>query len=152
MIDAEQQAERDVLAALEKAVRKNENKKARVIDPLAVATELGEVNLGDYEPETENDAQPATPKQLQILTSNGIDASKVKMRGHASELITRIVGRHTSGLATIRQMHFLSKLGIDASLMKKEAASELMDAKMKEWAARAAAKKSQPEIMEVDGL
>jgi len=56
---------------------------------------------------------------------NGIDVSKVKYRGHATELYLRIVRRHEAGLATIRQMNFFAGLGIDASQMKRDAAAAL---------------------------
>ena len=143
LIEAEQQAERDVLAALEKAVRRNENKKGRTIDPLAVAAELHDVTLANYEPATANDALPATDQQLATLTKIGIDTENIKLRGHATALISKVVRRNQEGLATIRQMHFLwDKLGIDASAMKMGEAGSLIDKQKQRWIDKANAAKS----------
>lgn len=151
LVDAEEQAERDVLAALEKAVRRNENKKASEIDPLSMGAELGDLNLADYVPETANDALPPTPGLLKILKGNDIDTAKVRNRGHALALVNCIVERHRQGLASVRQLNFLSELGIDARHMKIEEARTIMETKMR---AGEFAKSKQPEpaIMEVDGL
>lgn len=125
LMEMEERAERDVLAKLEEQVRKNEHRDSEVIDPLAIAAELGDITIADYQPETKNDALPPTEMQLGKLRVSGIDVSKVKYRGHATELYLRIVRRHEAGLATIRQMNFLATLGIDASQMKREDATAL---------------------------
>ena len=130
LIEMEERAERDVLADLEKKIRENEHKQAQTIDPLAVATELGDVELADYQPETQNDAAEPTPNQRRLLQINGIDPSTVKYRGHATKLIMRVAARQAEGLATIHQMNFLKQLGIDASLMKRDEARALMREKM----------------------
>jgi len=125
LMEMEERAERDVLAKLEEQVRKNEHRDSEVIDPLAVAAELGDITIADYQPETKNDALAPTEMQLGKLRVSGIDVSKVKYRGHATELYLRIVRRHEAGLATIRQMNFFAGLGIDASQMKRDAAAAL---------------------------
>lgn len=124
-----ERAERDVLANLEKQIRKNEGKESEEIDPLAMATELGDVELAHYQPETTNDALPATPLQLKRLGEAGIDTKKVTLRGHASALMMQVVRRQEEGLCPVRQLHFLKTLGIDASLMKREEANRIQE----EW-------------------
>ena len=129
LMEAEETAERDVLKKLEEEVRKNARKKAYVVDPLSVATESHDVELATYEPETANDALPPTEKQLKILASHGIDTSKIKWRGHASQLFVRVIDRHQRGLATFRQLHFMHALGIDGADMTREEASAAIAAK-----------------------
>ena len=126
LLEIEERAERDVLAELEKKIRANEHKAGETIDPLAVASELGDVELADYQPETENDAAEPTANQMRILALNQISTSAVKYRGHATKLIMRIAQRQAAGLATIRQMNFLKQLGVDASLMQRDEAERLM--------------------------
>lgn len=126
LIDGAERAERDLLAQLEKEVRKHEHKQSKVVDPLAIATELGDVELATYEPETNLDAQPASEKQLKILRQNRVDVAKVTCRGHASALIAMILRRHERQLATIGQLNFLHRLGIDATLMPRTEASRLI--------------------------
>jgi superfamily II DNA or RNA helicase len=120
-------AEVDLLKKLEDQVRKNADREATTIDPLAMATELADVELADYEPETFNDRLEATPNQLNTLRQNGIALEKVKCRGHATALILRIVDRHNQGLCTIRQLHFFKDLGVDASQMTREEAKRRQD-------------------------
>lgn len=143
LLEVQARAERDLLEKLAKAVAKNSNKKAKVVDPLAVASELGDVELASYEPETERDSRPPTPKMLAILTNNGVDVSGIKYFGQAQKLIGRILQRHARGLCTIRQLHFLSKLGIDASMMTKEEAKAKQDEIISGWKAKDEARKSE---------
>jgi superfamily II DNA or RNA helicase len=132
LIAAEERAERDLLAALEKEVRKNSNRKASVIDPLAIAvTELHDLDLAQYEPETDRDAMDPSEKQLAILKQNGIDTSKIRYRGEASRWINIVLKRHELGLATFRQLNFMKQLGIEhAASMKRDEATAAIDRKI----------------------
>jgi superfamily II DNA or RNA helicase len=136
LIAAEEQAERDLLKKLEDDLKKNSRKRSTVVDPLALATELSDVALATYEPETARDAAPISEKQADILRNNGVDVSAVKGRGHATMLIGRILSRHERGLATVRQLHFFAKIGMDASLWTKEEAYRTQQEKLKMWAKR----------------
>ena len=129
LMDLGERAERDVLAKLEEEVKKNARKAAYKVDPLAIAAETHDLELVDYEPETKNDAMEPTEKQLKILTANGVDVSKLKYRGHASQLICRVIDRHQKGLATFRQLHFLAQLGVDGANMTREEATAAIEAK-----------------------
>ena len=124
LIAGQEQAERDILKELESKVRKNAQKKAGLIDPLAYAVEAGDSDLAEYEPETQRDAQPPTEKQLAFIAKQGIDATLVTSKGHASKIIGKIMQRLDGGFCTIRQMNFLHKLGIDASHLTREEASQ----------------------------
>jgi superfamily II DNA or RNA helicase len=142
LIEAEAKAERDLLKKLEDEVRKNQRKKSQTVDPLAFATELGDVELATYEPVTARDAQPVTPDQERILSSNGVTLAKVTCKGHASKLIGNILERHRQGLATVRQLNFFAKIGVDASHMSRDEASRLQQEKIAGWQARRAQEKA----------
>lgn len=137
LLEVQKQAERDLLAKLEKEIRKNQNKKARTVDPLAIAAETHDIELADYEPETARDAGPPSPGHMKILEQNGVSTAAVKCYGHARLLVGRILARHQRGLCTVKQMHFLAKLGIDASNMSKAEATRLQQQQLTKWADRA---------------
>lgn len=137
LLEVQRQAERDLLAKLEKEIKKNANKKSRVVDPLAIAAETHDIELADYEPETARDAGPPSPGHMKILEQNGVNLSAVKCFGHAKLLVARIMERHRKGLCTIKQMHFFAKLGVDASNMTKEEATKLQKEQLKKWEAQA---------------
>jgi superfamily II DNA or RNA helicase len=147
LIAAEEQAERDLLKKLEDEVRKNRMKESRVVDPLGLAAELGDVELANYEAKTESEARDVSPQQAHILRSNGVNLATVKNHGHAHALINRILARHKRGLATLRQLNFFKKIGIDASEWSKEEASQKQKEKIAEWNARRAEKKQAAEGM-----
>jgi superfamily II DNA or RNA helicase len=153
LIEEVARAERDLLKKLAAEIRKNANKKSRVIDPLTVASELGDLELADYEPETARDAAPASPQQLQLLQNNGINPKAVKCRGHAHLLIGRVLARHSKGLATVRQLHFLNKLGDErlkglgvdpdaVASLSAARARKLIDFQMQRWSQRVAETKN----------
>lgn len=129
LLEMGERAERDVLKKLEEEVKKNARKAAYKVDPLAIAAETHDLELVDYEPETKNDAMEPTEKQLKILTANGVDVKNLKYRGHASQLICRVIDRHQKGLATFRQLHFLAQLGVDGANMTREEATAAIEAK-----------------------
>lgn len=136
LLEMEAQAEKDLLKKLEDEVRKNSRKKSVFVDPLALATDLGDVELATYQPVTDHEAKEPTAEQLRILANNGIRTEAVKNRGHASALIGKILDRHKAGLCTVRQLNFLKKIGIDASNWSKQRATEKQQEKIREWEAR----------------
>jgi len=142
IIEAAERAERDLLAKLEKEVKKNANRKQVVIDPLGLAEELGDPTIANYEPETDREARPASENQLRILKNNGISPEAVKSHGHAHKLIDAIIGRHNKGLCTLRQLNFFKKIGVDASTWTKEYASERQKEQLEKWRKRDEAKKA----------
>lgn len=113
------------------------------MDPLALATELGDIDLATYEPETDREARPPSEKQLKILAANGIKVEAVKYHGHAHLLVGRILQRHARGLATVRQLNFFANLGVDASLMTRTEASIKQREQIAKWNAKRADKKAE---------
>lgn len=146
LLEMTARAERDLLEKLAKAVAKNADKKARVVDPLELAAELGDLELADYEPETAREARPASEKQLTLLRNFGINPAAVKCAGHAQALISRVLARNAKGLATVRQLHFLNRLGIDATNMTKAEAKAKMDETFKGWEAKRNAAKAEKRL------
>lgn len=142
LVAAEEQAERDLLKKLEEDIKKNSRKRQTVVDPLALATELGDVDLATYEPVTAREALPATDEQKRVLTQNGINVEKVTCRGHASMIIDRIMKRHRNGLATMRQLNFFAKIGVDASAWTKDEAAAKQKEQIATWTARRAEQKA----------
>ncbi len=112
LLESEKKAERDLLEKLEKDVRKNARRQAKVIDPLIFATALHNYDAATYEPETDHDAEPASPRQLSFLRRQAIDVSKVTCFGHAQLLVKTVMGRFAGKKATVRQLNFLSSLHI----------------------------------------
>ena len=140
-MDLEIAATRDLLKSLEAAARKNANKAARVMDPLAWAVDLGDAKLATYEPETAFDARPPTPGQLTLLQKQHFDISKIRYFGQASAVITRLMARYRMRLASPQQLHFLHQLGLspDKSVLLSSAdASKTIDAILAEKKARRA--------------
>lgn len=134
LLEQEERAERDLLAQLEKEVRKNSRRAAKTIDPLTSVEECCDPSLTNYAPSTAPDAAPPSEPQLRLLRQNGIDVSKVKTKELASVLISRILKRHQDGLCTPRQLHFLSQLGIpNASMYTRDQAKTLITSKIASW-------------------
>jgi len=131
LANAESVGERDLLASLQKAAAKHARREARTIDPLAMAVSLGDSAIAHYVPETKWDAEPPTRGQIDFLTKQKVDVSKVTCKGLASKLIGRIVNRLKHGLATASQLSFLLQLGVDeekCSTLTVEEARSTIDA------------------------
>jgi superfamily II DNA or RNA helicase len=127
LIAAEERAEVDLLAKLEEAVRKNSDRKAEVVDPLALAAELGDLEIANYTPDTKRDAQIPTVEQLRQIAANGVSVANIKHRGHARLILERLVKRHEQGLCPARQLNFLRTLGIDAAHMSFQEANDAIN-------------------------
>lgn len=135
LLDLEEQAERDLLASLEKAVSKNKRKKGRVIDPLEIAVKINDRDLANYEPSSRWEFGAPTADQLKLLAEYGIDDAKVKTAGLAFQLIKKAEARERLGLCTFRQMQFFERLGYqNAAFMTREEATRKQRAQLARWA------------------
>ncbi len=122
--------------ALARALKEQERKKSRLVDPLMLGVMLGDGDLTDYEPVMRWEQAAATGPQLRALERFGIDPACVTCKGHASMLMTKMVERRKLGLASIGKMKLLSKYGYDSigAISEKEA-NQLMDRiKANNWA------------------
>lgn len=115
LIEAEEQAERDVLAerenALAKELAKMRLKKRKLVDPIQYALSIAAEDLTNYSPTFAWEMAPPSAKQLQFLERRGIYADSVRNAGLASLLIDRLKRRQDAGLATPKQIRCLERYG-----------------------------------------
>lgn len=128
--ESAREAERDFIRALEKEAKKHARKAARVIDPLAFAVSLGDAKLATYQPQSPWEAGPMTAGQRGFLEKQHVDVSKITSKGLAQKVIGIVLTRMKLKLASVSQLDFLHKLGIDdqkCSTLTEREASGLID-------------------------
>lgn len=115
LIEIEEIAVRDVLEEREnklaEELRKQRNKKKRLVDPLQFAYSIMDEDLTSYEPEFGYETKPATEKQLRTLENFGINSDAVLNLGHASMLLDKCIRRNELGLSTAKQIRKLESYG-----------------------------------------
>lgn len=134
LIELAEEADRDLLRALEKAAAANKHKKGRMIDPLELAVSLKAEDLKTYEPKERWEFKAPSDAQLDLIAKAGVDVATVTTAGMASKVIEKIKQRQALGLCTIKQMSFLERMGIaEASTYKFEDASRVITNKMQTY-------------------
>jgi hypothetical protein len=88
----------------------NARRNQRTVDALEFALSLGETGLAEYEPETAWESLPPTARQVALLAKAGFDLSRIMGKGHASKLIDLLFRRRDLGLATPKQVRWLTRL------------------------------------------
>ena len=115
LIEAEEQAERDILAEHESALAKQlsemRGKKRKLVDPLQYALSIAAEDLTNYVPTFAWEMAPPSEKQVAFLERRGIFADSVRNAGLASLLIDRLKRRQQMGLATPKQIRCLERFG-----------------------------------------
>ncbi len=115
LIEAEEQAERDVLAEREQALARElaemRRRKRKLVDPLQYAMSIAAEDLANYVPTFAWEMAPPSKKQLEFLERRGIFSESVTNSGMASMLIDRLQRRMQEGLATPKQIHCLERYG-----------------------------------------
>ena len=115
LIEAEEQAERDVLAEREEALAKQlaemRRRKRKLVDPLQYALSIAEEDLTNYVPTFAWEMAPPSAKQIEFLERRGIFADSVENMGKAALLIDRLKRRQDEGLATPKQIRCLERYG-----------------------------------------
>lgn len=115
LIEAEEQAERDILAERESALAKQlaemRGKKRKLVDPLQYALSIAAEDLTNYVPTFAWEMAPPSEKQIAFLERRGIFADNVRNAGLASLLIDRLQRRQQMGLATPKQIRCLERYG-----------------------------------------
>lgn len=115
LIEAEEQAERDILAERESALAKQlaemRGKKRKLVDPLQYALSIAAEDLTNYVPTFAWEMAPPSEKQIAFLERRGIFAGSVRNAGLASLLIDRLQRRQQMGLATPKQIRCLERYG-----------------------------------------
>ncbi len=115
LIDAEEQAERDVLAEREEALARElaemRRRKRQLVDPLQYAMSIAAEDLASYVPAFAWEMAPASAKQLEFLEKRGIFSGSVQNMGMASMIIDRLKRRQDEGLSTPKQIRCLERYG-----------------------------------------
>ena len=115
LIEAEEQAERDILAERESGLAKQlaemRGKKRKLVDPLQYALSIAAEDLTNYVPTFAWEMAPPSEKQIAFLERRGIFADSVRNAGLASLLIDRLQRRQQMGLATPKQIRCLERYG-----------------------------------------
>jgi superfamily II DNA/RNA helicase len=115
ILEAEEQAERDVIAERERSLARQLEEprrlKRKLVDPLQYSISIGAEDLADYEPTYAWEMEPPTEKQLAALEKWGIFAQDVQNKGFACMLMDRLVQRREEGLATPKQIRCLERYG-----------------------------------------
>lgn len=115
LIEAEETAERDILAEREEALAKQlaemRKRKRRLVDPLQYALSIAAEDLSNYTPSFAWETAPASQKQLEFLEKRGIFAESIDNMGMASLLIDKLKRRQEAGLATPKQIRLLERYG-----------------------------------------
>lgn len=137
LLDIEESAQRDLLKSLEKAAAKNAGKKAKTLDPLALAVSLKMEDLAHYEPKEKWEFGAPSRAQLEVLAKNQIDVSQVHTAGMASQILNRLHLRRQQGLCSVKQMTFMERHGVtDAAWKTAEEARKFMLSKLSGWKQR----------------
>ena len=115
IIEAEEEAERDVLAEREQALAREleamRKRKRKLVDPLQYAMSISAEDLVNYEPEFAWQMGPASKAQLDLLERRGIFPETVTNCGMAAMLIDRLMRRQEQGLSTPKQIRCLEHYG-----------------------------------------
>ena len=115
IMEAEEEAERDVLREREQALaRQLEEMRCRqrkLVDPLQYAMSIAAEDLASYVPTFAWEMGPPSRKQLEFLEKRGIFAQSVENAGKAHLLIDRLIRRQEEGLSTPKQIRCLERYG-----------------------------------------
>lgn len=115
LMEAEEQAERDVIAerentlAMELAAMRNQKRK--LVDPLQYALSIAAEDLTNYVPTFTWEMAPPSEKQLAFLEKRGIFSESIRNAGLASQIIDRLKRRQDAGLSTPKQIRCLERYG-----------------------------------------
>jgi superfamily II DNA or RNA helicase len=132
------------LEALARELEANKRRKAQQYDLLEISVALGDARLASFEPTMRWHGDPVTQKQFDMLERCGINPCGLRGKGHASAVIEHLEDRRSRGLATYKQVRFLTRRGVsNAHQMSVERASALISSLIgKQVPARSHAKRA----------
>ena len=115
LIEAEEEAERDVLSERETALARElsemRRRKAKLVDPLQYALSIAAEDLATYTPTFSWEMAPPSERQLSLLEKRGILPDSVECMGKAKLLIDKLIRRQEEGLSTPKQIRLLERYG-----------------------------------------
>ena len=113
--EAEETAERDIIAEREEALAKQlaemKHRKRRLVDPLQFEMSICAEDLSSYVPAFGWEMGPPTDKQIATLERYGIFPDEIECAGKAKLLLDRLSKRRESGLSSPKQIRFLESRG-----------------------------------------
>ena len=117
IMEAEEQAESDVVAQREEALAKQleemKRRKRKLVDPLQFEMSIQAEDLSGYVPTFGWEMGPATDKQRKTLEKFGIFPDQIDNAGKAAMLLDRLDKRRDAGLTTPKQIRFLEGKGFE---------------------------------------
>ena len=132
IMEAEEQAQTDVVAqreeALAKVLQEMKSRKWKLVDPLQFEMSIQAEDLSSYVPTFGWEMGPPSQKQLQFLEKRGIYPDDIDNAGKATMLIDRLEKRQRDGLTTPKQIRCLEKYGFQhVGQWSFEAAKKMID-------------------------
>lgn len=114
IMDATDRVRQEREEALMEEIREKARKrrKARTFDYLSYCATVGSIELAKYEPMGKSENSEITTKQAKLLAKIGVDARRIKTRGHASMIIGDWFQRMERNLATPKQLNLMLRLKI----------------------------------------
>lgn len=99
--------------ALKKRLEAMAQRKSREVDAMEFFSQIGRLDLAEYEPMARWEREDLTEGQRSFLLKNGFDISSLegKGRGFASKVVDSIIQRTKAGLCTVKQGKFAASLG-----------------------------------------
>lgn len=117
IIEAEEQAESDVVAEREAALAKQlsemKKRKKKLVDPLQFEMSIQAADLSGYVPSFGWEMGPPSVKQTSALEKLGIFPDEIESAGKAALLLDRLDKRRAAGLTTPKQIRFLEGRGFE---------------------------------------
>jgi len=117
IMDAEEQAESDVVAQREQALAKQleemKRRKRKLVDPLQFEMSIQAEDLSGYVPTFGWEMGPPSDKQRSTLEKLGIFPDQIDNAGKAAMLLDRLDKRRDAGLTTPKQIRFLEGKGFE---------------------------------------
>lgn len=117
IMEAEEQAESDVVAQREEALAKQleemKRRKRKLVDPLQFEMSIQAEDLSGYVPTFGWEMGPATDNQRKTLEKLGIFPDQIDNAGKAAMLLDRLGKRRDAGLTTPKQIRFLEGKGFE---------------------------------------
>lgn len=115
IIDAEAQAETDVIAQREESLaeklKEMRRRKRKLVDPLQFEMSIHAPDLTSYQPSFGWELEQVSTGQKTILEKLGIYPDEIQNAGKAQMLIDTLGARRDAGLATPKQIRFLENKG-----------------------------------------
>lgn len=120
LMELTEEAEHEVIRVerertVAKRLKENRHKKAKTVDAIDYALNIGFDEILDYEPVFPWEFMPISEKQKQLIANKGLDPAPLENRGQASQLINKIVYRSQHNLCTPKQLNLLTRYGFNAT-------------------------------------